>query len=85
MAKVKIWVISAICETHIELLNSLNWFYKPIHENQFPSFNQSFGGKNAQKFPFAQFVDNEQVTKSLIIQFQVKAHLSESKGYFEDK
>ena len=85
MAKVKIWVISAICETHIELLNSLNWFYKPLLQNTLSSFNQSFGGKKAQKIAFAQFVDNEQVTKPPIAQLQVKAHLSESKGYFEDK
>ena len=67
------------------MLNSLNCFYKPLLQDRLSSFNQSFGGKNAPNFAFTQSIDNEQVTKSLIAQLQVKAHLSESKGYFEGK
>ncbi len=67
------------------MLNSINLFYKSLLQGRFSSFNSSFGGKNAPNFAFTQFIDNEQVTKPPIFQWQVKARLNESKGYFEGK
>ena len=78
--------VCAICENDKgEMLNSTNLFYKSLLQDRFSSSNQSFGGKNASNFAFTQSIDNELVTKLPIFQLQVKAHLSENKGYFEGK